>query len=99
MGAKKWISIRRSAGMTPVIARRKRSRVSVIIVIDAESRSADAHRCTPRAAAHPRFCVLNAARVELTLHVQPQDVHEILRVGDDAECLMRAAILELAHDE
>ena len=40
-----------------------------------------------------------AARLELALDVEPQDVHEILSVGDDAERLMRSAVFQLAHDE
>src|SRR5437764_1294680 len=43
--------------------------------------------------------LLGLAAIELALGVEPQDVHEVLRVRDDAERLVRAAVLELAHDE
>src|SRR5690242_16674068 len=39
------------------------------------------------------------SRGQLTLHTEAQDVQEVLRVGDDAEGLVRAPVLQLAHHE
>src|SRR3569623_2422014 len=80
----------RSTGSCSAISLRKRSRPSATIFF----------MRLPRLRRRRGFAPLDrATRIEVALDVELEDVHEVLRVGDDTERLMRAAVLQLADHE